>query len=728
MALVAGNVGFTGYQQPNYAGIAEAAALPMQALNQAVGQVGDYFKQQGEKKKLIKQSDVQIDAALKLFPDLAPALQGYRDQLKDENLPLDERTAIADSISNVINMGISEMRNARNMLVEQQKLGLEQQYKAAQLGMKAEELGLQRQKALMEAGELKETEISIFDPELGKERKEKVQIDKQGQYYDPETKRPIINKEKYFYGEEGGLGELPPTSQVGGSASDLIASAAQMNIGKLSTSKTPGTQGGNVGCADAICRTFKQATGEELVPGGTLSTRKMATTLENDPRFVKVPLDQAQKGDIVLTPRKGNKAGHTGIVLDGGAIASNSSKGFAGKAPGTFVQNYTIDSWKRNVAPRNPRETAAYRYVGSQGIDNALAMNGDITQQAMGTPQQQAEAARQIEQGQQLNLSTAQNTPQGAIPTEPSMVAQQPQLPQPQRRMVRGIPADGGKATPVMMTSEQVKNLEGQGFRVSAIPNPDGTFMVSGVTTGGSSSGFDVITPDGTRITYGGKGGLAQPKPEQGRQLIPDPTSPTGTRFVDIPGGEAEKAAKQEASAAEAEKEKAIQDGAVLIADIDRFIDYTGRMSRLPFASPVRKAFAAIGMEEQAEAENMLKSVKSVLKFKTIAELRKASPTGSTGLGQVTQNEFDATADAWGALSIVGNPDIQRERAIAVKTRMLDLIHGNQKHRDALLKSGAISQQQYNEIQSQYPGAKQVSQEDANIQRWRNTFTPQPTQ
>ena len=485
MALVAGQVPVSGYRIPDYSGAAAAggaaAAAPYQVASGLIGQVGDYFKQQGEKKKLIKQSDVQIDAALKLFPDLAPALQGYRDQLKDENLPLDERTAIADSISNVINMGISEMRNARNMLVEQQKLGLEQQYKAAQLGMKAEELGLQRQKALMEAGELKETEISIFDPELGKERKEKVQIDKQGQYYDPETKRPIINKEKYFYGEEGGLGELPPTSQVGGSASDLIASAAQMNIGKLSTAKTPGTQGGNVGCADAICRTFKQATGEELVPGGTLSTREMATTLENDPRFVKVPLGQAQKGDIVLTPRKGNKAGHTGIVLDGGAIASNSSKGFAGKAPGTFVQNYTIDSWKRNVAPRNPSETAAYRYVGSKGIDNALAMGGDMTQQAMGTPQQQAMTAQQIEQG--AGMATAQ-TNQG-VPTEPSMTTQQPQLPQPQRRMVRGIPVGGGASTKkieiVTGPTAQALNLD-----------PRGTYEVS--REDGNITGVQTIT------------------------------------------------------------------------------------------------------------------------------------------------------------------------------------------------------------------------------------------
>ena len=121
MALVAGNVGFTGYQQPNYAGIAEAAALPMQALNQAVGQVGDYFKQQGEKKKLIKQSDVQIDAALKLFPELAPSLQSYRDAIKDENVPLDERAFIAASTSDMINNSLNMMKAQTSISIAKQR-------------------------------------------------------------------------------------------------------------------------------------------------------------------------------------------------------------------------------------------------------------------------------------------------------------------------------------------------------------------------------------------------------------------------------------------------------------------------------------------------------------------------------------------------------------------------------------------------------------------------------
>jgi hypothetical protein len=90
-----------------------------------VSQVGDYFKQQGEKKKLIKKSDVQIDAALKLFPDLAPTLQGVRDQIRDENVPLDDRAAIADSVAGLINMGTNQMRFQSEQGMQQQRLGLE---------------------------------------------------------------------------------------------------------------------------------------------------------------------------------------------------------------------------------------------------------------------------------------------------------------------------------------------------------------------------------------------------------------------------------------------------------------------------------------------------------------------------------------------------------------------------------------------------------------------------
>jgi uncharacterized membrane protein YgcG len=123
MALVAGNVGFTGYQQPNYAGVVEAAGLPIQAMSKAVGQVGDYFKKQGDEKKLIKQSGVQIDAALKLFPEMSSVLQPYSEQIRDENIPIADRAFMASQTSDYIN-------NALNMMKTQTSMGLARQREA----------------------------------------------------------------------------------------------------------------------------------------------------------------------------------------------------------------------------------------------------------------------------------------------------------------------------------------------------------------------------------------------------------------------------------------------------------------------------------------------------------------------------------------------------------------------------------------------------------------------
>ena len=127
MALFGGQVQTTPYQAPDYGpSVAAAKELAMtgaQAIPNMIGQVGDYFKQQGEKKKLIKQSDVQIDAALKLFPEMSSVLQPYKDQIRDENVPLDERAFMASQTSDYIN-------NALNMMKTQTQLGIARQREA----------------------------------------------------------------------------------------------------------------------------------------------------------------------------------------------------------------------------------------------------------------------------------------------------------------------------------------------------------------------------------------------------------------------------------------------------------------------------------------------------------------------------------------------------------------------------------------------------------------------
>lgn len=282
------------------------------------------------------------------------------------------------------------------------------------------------------------------------------------------------------------------------------------------------------------------------------------------------------------------------------------------------------------------------------------------------------------------------------------------------------------------MTAQQVQNLVAQGFKVNARPLSDGSFMVSGVDIGGQSGETIETTREGVfRIVRGGPVKAANEpavKLGEGQQLVADPTSPTGTRVANIPGGKAEQQAQQEEAAKELTKARGLEQASVALDEIDRFIEYTGKMSKLPFASPARRLMATAGMEQQSEAESSLDTVKANLKFEALDALRKASPSGASGLGQVTQNEFSALADQWGTLRLVGDPEKIQERALSIKRKLLDTVHGNQAHRDAMLKKGVITPQQYNDIQSQYPNGKQVTIEDARIDRFRKVFSTQPTQ
>jgi hypothetical protein len=127
MAIYGGQVQTTPYQAPDYgpsvAAARELAMTQAQGIAGAVGQVADYFKKQGDEKKLIKQSDVQIDAALKLFPEMSSVLQPYKDQIRDENIPIADRAFMASQTSDYIN-------NALNMMKTQTQLGIARQREA----------------------------------------------------------------------------------------------------------------------------------------------------------------------------------------------------------------------------------------------------------------------------------------------------------------------------------------------------------------------------------------------------------------------------------------------------------------------------------------------------------------------------------------------------------------------------------------------------------------------
>jgi len=492
-------------------GAGEGIAKSVEAIGKTAG---DYFKQQGEKKKLIKQADLQIDAAIKLFPDLAQPLESARNRIKDENNPLNDRAAEAEVAASIINMGIGEMRNRANMSFEQQKFAADQEYRQAGLGMQAAELGVRQQAAQQaaesEAAKRTEGEISIFDPESGREIKERVWKDDFGNAYDYDTKRPIIDTEKYFRGEEGGMGELQPTSQydatgisnalsmVGTPDVSIKSSIPKVNIpyngvpapnrynnpgGAYPSEKflKYGLAGkGVIGDGHPVGYYPNIESGiaanmahfKQMKPVGKTvgEMRHYWTKGKWGGRTVQPGMDT----DEVITQEKLNDPEWMGKWMR----TTASAEGFRGSIPDEKIAS-GFKFYQSGGVPQGPSQTS--QSVPTVNLSDSITRVGEIIPEIGMTPSQQSDLASQIEQGQ--NLQTAQAG--GGMPTE-LRLNQQPQPAQ--RPIVRGVPVGGGQQQQgTIMNAEQVKNLTDRGFKVDAIPTNDGNFTVSGVTAGGQT-------------------------------------------------------------------------------------------------------------------------------------------------------------------------------------------------------------------------------------------------
>jgi hypothetical protein len=133
MALVAGQIPLSGYQIPDYSGAAQAGQAygaastgPYNMISSIAQTAGDYFKQQGEKKKQVKMASTQIDAALKLMPELAPVLGDVGNRLKDEDVSLTDRYADASIVGDLIKNSMSGLMSQQMMNLRQQKFAASQ--------------------------------------------------------------------------------------------------------------------------------------------------------------------------------------------------------------------------------------------------------------------------------------------------------------------------------------------------------------------------------------------------------------------------------------------------------------------------------------------------------------------------------------------------------------------------------------------------------------------------
>lgn len=457
----------------DYSGFTRAAEIQAQgmqnlgtAIGNIAGQVGDYFKQQGEKKKLVKQSSLQIDAALQLFPDLAPSLQSVKERMRDENIPLSDRAAEAEVVANLINMGVGEMRNRSNMSIQQEQAMADAIYKQQQLGLQERRTRATEYKASQAGKPSYEIKKATITTPTGEVLEQDMPFNpKTGRFFDASKGKEILDINEWGLGKDAYAEDMPPTSQVGGSINE---SALPAPLRKYASSFVE--QGAKYGVDPALLAAISM---HETANGKSSAFRN-----KNNAMGVSNASGPIQMRSVEASIEK---------------IANLLGKGInQGKGP--YANAKSIEDIAKRYAPigagNDPRGlnkywtngvSSNYEKLSSAGqSDNSTSMIGDLSQQAMGTPEQQAEVARMIEQG--AGMATSQAAPSGAMPTEPRMAQPQPTAQQAPQYQVRPgfVPVAGAKQQNAVKI---VKGQEAEAFGLDPMGtykvqmNPDGSLV-----------------------------------------------------------------------------------------------------------------------------------------------------------------------------------------------------------------------------------------------------------
>jgi hypothetical protein len=194
MALLGSSIDPSLFRQ-DYSGFVNAAntnANAMAGLGQTIANTAtDYFKDQNDKKKVLKQSSTQIDAAIKLYPELQGAFAPILDNLRDENISLNDRFASASATPGLIELAIGQSNKNRDF------------------GLKSRELDIQegnyiaRDRASQAAAYIDATKpLKLTDDVYitGDNKGIDILKDEFGNIYDRQTKLRIINPPGYAAG------------------------------------------------------------------------------------------------------------------------------------------------------------------------------------------------------------------------------------------------------------------------------------------------------------------------------------------------------------------------------------------------------------------------------------------------------------------------------------------------------------------------------------------------
>lgn len=132
----------------DYSGFSRAAEIQAQGLSNLGGSIAGAIKDYGEMKKsqqederAVQKSKSVAKAIGDLIPDLKPTLLNSLAILDNKELPLSQRKAEAEAISDILNLGIGEIRNKQQVEMEKDQNIRAARIKQAQIDAEANKPG-----------------------------------------------------------------------------------------------------------------------------------------------------------------------------------------------------------------------------------------------------------------------------------------------------------------------------------------------------------------------------------------------------------------------------------------------------------------------------------------------------------------------------------------------------------------------------------------------------------
>jgi len=108
------------------------------------------------------------------------------------------------------------------------------------------------------------------------------------------------------------------------------------------------------------------------------------------------------------------------------------------------------------------------------------------------------------------------------------------------------------------------------------------------------------------------------------------------------------------------------------------------------------------GTQEYKLKNQILPALKDSIALDSIKQLKAASPTGSTGLGSVTEKEGNRLENMYGVLDIGGDKVTLKNDIKRLKQTAFDYIHGSKSEREEALAKGDITKDQNDQVERMY--------------------------